>query len=81
MVADAYEGALYADRIGITEEEQRAYFGAMTEQLVEYYQKLPTDRFPYLNKYARDLVGGDGEERFEFGLDMLIDGIARHAGQ
>jgi hypothetical protein len=53
----------------------------MTEQLVEYYQKLPTDRFPYLNKYERDLVGGDGEERFEFGLDMLIDGIARHAGQ
>jgi hypothetical protein len=27
---------------------------------------------------ARDLVSGDGMQRFEFGLDMLIDGLAEY---
>ena len=34
-----------------------------------------------ITRWRAATVGGDGEERFEFGLDMLIDGIARHAGQ
>ena len=38
----------------------------------------PGVRAAVLRQHARDLVGG--ESRFEFALDMLIDGIARHVG-
>jgi AcrR family transcriptional regulator len=78
IVADAYESSLFRDQVGSTSQEQAAYFKALTDQLVTYYQNLPPDRFPNLRAHARDLVGGDGETRFEFGLDMLIDGLIRH---
>jgi AcrR family transcriptional regulator len=78
IVADAYENSLYRDRIGSSTEEVAAYFDDFTEQLATYYEQLPADRFPHLREHARALVGGDGDQRFEFGLDMLIDGLARY---
>jgi AcrR family transcriptional regulator len=78
IVADAFENSLYRDRIGSSEQEVAAYFDDFTEQLATYYEQLPDDRFPHLRKHARDLVGGDGRQRFEFGLDMLIDGLSRY---
>jgi AcrR family transcriptional regulator len=78
IVADAFESSLYRDRVGSTEEEMTAYFEVLTEQLAAYYEDLPEDRYPNLRKHARDLVDGDGRQRFEFGLDMLVDGLERY---
>jgi AcrR family transcriptional regulator len=78
IVADAYESSLYRERIGSSADEMAAYFDEFTEQLATYYEQLPADRFPHLRAHARDLVSGDGEQRFEFGLDMLIDGLTRY---
>jgi AcrR family transcriptional regulator len=78
IVADAYESSLYRDRIGSSEAEVAAYFKVMTDQLVTYYQALPADQYPNLREHARALVDGDGRRRFEFGLDMLVDGLDKY---
>jgi AcrR family transcriptional regulator len=76
IVADAYESSLYRSKIGPSDEDISEYFRVLTEQLAGYYESLPADRYPNLRKHARELIGGDGDERFEFGLDLLIDGLA-----
>jgi hypothetical protein len=44
-------------------------------ELREYWSALPADR-PHLSAMAVALTDGDGDERFDFGLDILIRGIA-----
>ncbi|MBV1848912.1 TetR/AcrR family transcriptional regulator C-terminal domain-containing protein [Catellatospora tritici] len=77
LSADAYEGALYQARqraMGASPEQFIAeYFG----QLHGYLASLPPERFPFLSKHVDALVQGDGDQRFEFGLDMLIGGLVR----
>jgi AcrR family transcriptional regulator len=45
-------------------------------ELREYWSALPADRFPHLSAMAVALTSGDGDDRFDFGLDILIRGIA-----
>ena len=45
-------------------------------QLLSFFANLPRERFPHLVALAGPLTGGNGDERFEFGLDMLVRGIA-----
>jgi AcrR family transcriptional regulator len=45
------------------------------EQLAEYFRSLPPDEFPSLVALADDLTAGDGDERFEFALDLLVRGL------
>jgi AcrR family transcriptional regulator len=49
------------------------------EQVVQmfrdYVASLPMDRFPQTKGAIDLLFGPDGEERFEFGLDLMIRGI------
>ena len=78
IVADAFESSLYRERVGTSHEEMAAYFSGLTEQLATYYENLPEARYPNLRKHARAMVGGDGDQRFEFGLDMLIDGLTKY---
>jgi hypothetical protein len=40
-----------------------------------YLTSLPADRFPHLAVFAGLMVEGPPEERFEFGLDVLLSGI------
>ena len=41
-----------------------------------YFASLPPDRFPNIVSLAVPLTTGDGDERFEFGMDVLIRGLA-----
>ncbi|MEV6491879.1 TetR/AcrR family transcriptional regulator [Actinoplanes sp. NPDC051633] len=77
ITADAYEGAIYDAKFKSAEDLQR-HWDEFGEQLARYYEELPEDRFPNLRRHARSLIGGGRESRFEFGLDMLIDGITKH---
>jgi hypothetical protein len=36
---------------------------------------VPADRFPLVSGLA-DTIMADGDERFEFGLDLIIGGLA-----
>jgi AcrR family transcriptional regulator len=36
---------------------------------------LPSDRFPLLVAHAGAMVAGDGDERFHFAIDVVVDGL------
>jgi AcrR family transcriptional regulator len=42
---------------------------------------LPPEDFPLIVAHAAEMVAGDGEERFGFAIDVVIDGIAVRARQ
>jgi AcrR family transcriptional regulator len=46
------------------------------DELKNFFSSLPADRFPHLVAMAEPLTSGDGDHRFEFGLDLLVRGIA-----
>jgi AcrR family transcriptional regulator len=50
-------------------------------QLRDYFASLPPDQFPNFVALAGVLVEGDQTERFEFGLDVLISGLAAVAAR
>lgn len=45
----------------------------------DYLASLPPASFPNLTTLADDIVAGGRDERFEFGLDMIVGGLAAHA--
>ena len=77
VVADAYENSLHMQnrRDG---QDTREYFEGFVAQLRNYYSNLPADRFPNIRAHATTLTSGSGDDRFEFGLDLLIDGLDRY---
>lgn len=71
--ADAYEGWLFGQRFGGEDQaEAEAFFGGIKD----YFASLPADRFPHIVGNVNALMEGGGEERFRFGLDIFIAGIA-----
>lgn len=44
-------------------------------QLRDYFASLPAERFPNISRLAGELVSGGPDERFEFGLEVLLDGL------
>jgi AcrR family transcriptional regulator len=50
-------------------------------QLRDYFASLPPDQFPNFVALAGVLVEGDDTERFEFGLDVLVSGLAAVAAR
>jgi hypothetical protein len=42
----------------------------------DYFRSLPGDRFPNVTALADELMRADPDDRFEFGLDVLIRGLA-----
>lgn len=47
--------------------------------LHSYYAALPPDRFPVLTGMTEEMTRDVGDERFEFGLDLMVKGLATHA--
>jgi AcrR family transcriptional regulator len=47
-------------------------------------RELPTDEFPYLIEHVHqhlEAPSGDGARAFEFGLDLILDGLKRAGGR
>lgn len=49
---------------------------AFVRQLREFFGSLPPEEYPRMVALAGPLTAGAGQERFEFGLDILIAGLA-----
>jgi AcrR family transcriptional regulator len=47
----------------------------------DYLLSLPPDRFPHVHRAIDHLFAGDLDERFEFGLDLIVRGIATYAAE
>ena len=74
LTIDAYEGSLFAQRM----EREPEYFAA----LKEYFEALPADRFPHVAALVDELMAeAEGDVRFEFGLDVIVRGLATFADQ
>ncbi len=75
IAGDTFEGSLHFARQRASgwsvEEYLREYFG----QVETYLRQLPPDRFPTIAAHVDDLLEGGDEERFDFGLDLIIAGI------
>jgi AcrR family transcriptional regulator len=44
----------------------------------DYLLSLPPERFPHIHRAIGDLLGGDPDQRFEFGMDILLRGIGTY---
>ncbi len=75
MTASAYEAYLWRQRAS-----SPAAMAELHEQMQGFFESLPADEYPTLRKRAPDLVQEDESEdaRFEFGLDILVKGLAAH---
>ena len=60
-------------------ERDPAYF----ERIEAYFRAAPADRFPALADLVTELTGADEgpDARFEFGLDVIVQGLATIAAQ
>ena len=48
------------------------------DMMREYWARLPVERFPNLTAVADVTFAADTETLFEFGLDLLVRGLASH---
>ncbi|MFG1943064.1 TetR/AcrR family transcriptional regulator [Nonomuraea sp. NPDC048826] len=77
VCGDAYEGSLHYARMraaGPVDVEE--YFRRFTGDVTGYLRSLPPERFPHLTAHVDALIADDGEARFEYGLDLLLAGLA-----
>ncbi|MGW6917304.1 TetR/AcrR family transcriptional regulator [Kitasatospora sp. NPDC054939] len=65
-----------SSRRGVSEEQSQTY----TEGVRAFFESIPADRYPVFSSMAGALTRSVGDERFEFGLDILVAGLARQAG-
>lgn len=71
------------------EESSRRIVNAPDEEQVEaylagvrgFFGSLPPDRYPLIVAMAGPLTRNVGDERFEFGLDLLLDGLVAQTGR
>jgi AcrR family transcriptional regulator len=68
--ATAYEESLHAMK-DVDGDEGARYIAEMRR----YWQSLPVARFPHIVALAEELTSGEGDDRFEFGLDALVRGV------
>jgi Transcriptional regulator len=75
VAANAVENAMITDmqRAGAEPEE---YFA----QVRGYFTSLSPERFPVIASLVPQLMNGTGDERFAFGLELLVGGLAAQAG-
>jgi AcrR family transcriptional regulator len=51
------------------------------EELYKTFAGLPPDRFPLIAAHAAQMVAGDGDERFRFAVDVVLDGVVARAAR
>jgi AcrR family transcriptional regulator len=77
VAADAFEGWLMQQRFddgsGRDPEELGA---AYVDEVHATFAAMPADRFPFLARTMSVMMTGSSDERFAFGVDMLIAGFA-----
>jgi AcrR family transcriptional regulator len=49
------------------------------DELLRRFAELP-DTFPQTKRYAAELTSGTGHDRFDFTINLILDGLQRHTG-
>lgn len=80
--ADAFEGWMLGRRFagddGRTPQERGQEW---LQGVRDYFSRLPPDRYPNIVGNLSVMMNGDGDDRFQFGLDVMIEGVAAMAAQ
>lgn len=76
--AAAYAGDMLGRYLDVSVLEVTATGGPPPEQVGQYFMSLPADRYPNMAFVAQSMANADDDDRFEFGLDLLIRGLATH---
>ena len=64
----------------IEAELRRTDPSALADEVKANFARLPAERFPLITAHVDELVAGDVDERFRFGIDAVLDGVqARNA--
>jgi AcrR family transcriptional regulator len=63
----------------IEAEVRRADPSALADEVTADFARLPADRFPLITAHVAQLVAGDGDDRFRFGIDAVVDGVLSRA--
>lgn len=71
VTADAVEDAV-TTRLAREGRDPQEYY----DQVHRYFAGLPGDRFPVIAALVPQLMTGTGDERFRFGLELLVGGLA-----
>jgi AcrR family transcriptional regulator len=73
--ATAYEEMIWTSRENSTAAGDQPDHEAIDAQLREVMTSM-AQKFPFMATYADELTAGDGHDRFEFGIDVLVSGLA-----
>ncbi|WP_344859173.1 TetR/AcrR family transcriptional regulator C-terminal domain-containing protein [Planomonospora alba] len=76
ICAGAYENAIYLHRQRGSDKDLDAFMAETFGQIPAFYRSLPADRFPRIVAHVDELTDADDRERFEFGLDLMLRGLA-----
>jgi AcrR family transcriptional regulator len=77
VTADAYEGFLLSRRFDDGSGRDPEEIGQEWVQgVADYFASVSKERFPYLTGNVEEMMTGGSDERFEFGIDMLVAGLA-----
>lgn len=71
--AQAIEETLMLAKYGPTGMSE---FLKRIEQIRDYLAQLPADRFPQVTRMAATMMDEEPDDRFDFGLDILLNGLA-----
>jgi AcrR family transcriptional regulator len=74
--AVGYEESLWIQRQNSTAPGEEPDHTAIDAEMVELWNQLPPELFPLLTRYSAELTAGDSNDRFEFGVDVLVSGLA-----
>jgi AcrR family transcriptional regulator len=62
---------------GASDDERREQVASLRRTLAA----LPPDQFPLIAGHAAEMVAGDGDERFRFAIDVVVDGVAARSAR
>ena len=71
----AYEELIWTTRENSTAAGEEPDHEEIDAQLRDLIAAMD-ERFPTMARYAKEMTAGDGEDRFEFGVDVLVSGLA-----
>jgi AcrR family transcriptional regulator len=76
--------AAYCLEISIVEQrkvDDDADWVVDTAELRRRLTALPAEKFPHTTRYAAELTAGEGHDRFDFTLALMIDGLAHRMAE
>jgi AcrR family transcriptional regulator len=81
MLALYVAGVAFEESIWLSQGMTEADVTAFGDGLRSYFESLPAERFPNLIALAPALTTAGGDQRFDFGIDVIVAGLEAQAAR